>query len=40
MDPLFWSIVFLVLMLCMVGVELLTPTMGGFVLVAMRLLPA
>ena len=35
MDPLFWSIVFLVLMLCMVGVELLTPTMGGFILVAM-----
>ena len=32
---LFWSIVCLVLMLCMVAVELLTPTMGGFIIAAM-----
>ena len=35
MDPLFWSIVCLAMMLCMVGVELLTPTMGGFIFAAM-----
>src|SRR5690349_13156902 len=34
MDPLFWSVVFLVLMLCMIVIELLTPTMGFFILVA------
>ena len=35
MDPLFWSIVCLVMMLCMVGVELLTPSMGGFTITAL-----
>ena len=33
--PLVWSIVFVVLMLCMVVVELLTPSMGGFTLAAL-----
>ncbi|HLX64385.1 MAG TPA: NfeD family protein [Planctomycetota bacterium] len=35
MDPLFWSIICVVLMLCMVVVELLTPSMGGFTLAAL-----
>src|ERR1043165_716669 len=35
MAPLFWSVVCLVLMLCMVVVELLTPSMGGFTLAAL-----
>ncbi len=35
MTQLFWSIVSLAMMLCMVGVELLTPTMGGFILAAL-----
>lgn len=35
MSQLFWSIVSLALMLCMVAVELLTPTMGGFILAAL-----
>lgn len=35
MDPLFWSIVCLAMMLCMVGVELLTPSMGGFTFMAL-----
>src|SRR5882724_6241675 len=34
MDPLFWSIVCVVMMLCLVIVELLTPSMGGFTLAA------
>jgi membrane-bound ClpP family serine protease len=35
MSQLFWSIVSLALMLCMVSVELLTPTMGGFIFAAL-----
>ena len=35
MEPLFWSVVFAVSMLCMVAVELLTPSMGGFTLAAL-----
>ena len=35
MSQLFWSIVSLALMLCMVAVELLTPTMGGFIFAAL-----
>lgn len=35
MSPMFWSIVCLLLMLCLIGVELLTPSMGGFTLAAL-----
>ena len=35
MEPLVWSVLFAVLMLCMVAVELLTPSMGGFTIAAL-----